>query len=56
MVRDLKEDGVHALNYIDDFWGVVLDEPIPLHNFSLLHGILKCLCIRELLHKASLAV
>ena len=41
------------MNYIGDFGRVATDEQTAMHHVSLLHGLLKCLDLREALHKAS---
>ena len=51
MIKALED--VSAFNYIDDVGVLALNEPTALYHFSLLHGTLKCLCLRAALHKAS---
>ena len=46
VVRAIKEEGGRAVNYINDFGGVAMDEQTAVHHFSLLCRLLKHLGLR----------
>ena len=53
IVKAFWEQGEGTTNYIDNFGGVAMDEKITMQHFSILCGLLKCLGLKEVLHKAS---